>query len=362
MRRRLMDISPILFFAKFIKLGIWVILLVCGIAAFLISVSTTVFVVDSIFPNTYIPLLAGIALDLAKISSIFIERFTKQMDGAMQFISVVWRLFLVGIAALFTCITISGVMLNQNVDEILAESQVLAKDQYENAVKLENDSYLDQYNQLEEEKEKERVTGIGERYMQLLAEQSALVSAHNERLDALNSDYEATLDSLSKDTFEGNIHKNVALFENFKETINMSFNVETTYSWWVLVLVGLIALVLELTMYVLFNHIAGALVPFVIPLQEIAKEDLEYRIEMKKNRLDFRRAMDMIKYDSDLKMFEQAVEADVVEDKYENYTLKTERDMHKFRDEIEKDLDRNLITDIVTILDDFKSRKLKKDS
>lgn len=330
-----------------------------GCAAVLISISTTVFVLGHIFPNTYIPMGAGIALDLAKVSSIYMGNFNRNQNMTTKYFGIVWRLMLVAIAALFTCISITGMMFNKNIGTMASAEKQMAKEQYENMLAIEKEDYNSRYSVLEEEKREELVTGVGPRYKRLCEEQLALTESYQLRNTELTQEYNMKLQDISIDTFEGNRNKNVILFENFKDSINMAFSIKTTYTYWILVLVVMVALILELTTYVIFDNLATSIQPYILKLQNQRSLALESYFQIRKNEIEFETEVSNIATDSNLQKVENSAEAEVLAEKYSDGLLKAELEINEEIENIKSNTDKHLLASLKDVISDLRVRNRK---
>lgn len=355
---KFLNITGIRFFNFFIIL----LQFISGMAAVVISISTTVFVLSELFPNTFVPIVAGLSLDLAKVSSIFMANFTKNKNNVTRLLSVFWRLMLVTIAALFTAITISGVMFNMNIDEMAESQKKLIGNQYENTLEMENEDYNRKYSIIESQKAEERKTGIGVRYEQLVKEQEEMTLVHNERMKELTIEYNENLKRISKDTFEGDRNKNIVLYENFKDAINLAFNLETSYTFWIFLQVVLIALILELTTYVVFDGLATSVSTYVFQLQDFKKKSLESYFQIRSNELEFATEVDSIQKDSKLQKIENSANANVLEEKFSDDVLKAEKVINSELEEVESNINKGLLDNITDILSDIKNNHASKKS
>ncbi len=347
-------------FANMIRILLGILLFISGIAAFGLSVSTTVFVISHVFPNPWIAIIAGIGLDLAKITSIFMNNMTEQMDREKRLINRVWRITLLLIAVLFTCITISGMLLNKNENVILSERQQQLDEQYQVLIDKETDRYEARAAEINADLDFERKTGIGERYEALEKELETLTENHMDYVYQLSNELEQKNIELSKNRFEGDRRKNDALIDNFKETINDAFNLKLTYTWWILIIVGIIAVTLELTMYVIFDIMGRGLESVVKPLRELSRAKREYDIAQKQSDVDFGKKSIQIKSDSAFKKLINATEAGVLEDKIENEALRIKNEIDNTIDEMKNDQDTLILTSLKGTLKDVMNRRRKK--
>lgn len=348
-----------LFFANMTRMLIGLLQMLSGLAAFALSATTSAFVIHHVFPNPYIPIAAGISLDLAKVTSIFMHRFSQEKKRSKVLLSFLWRTILVSVAALFTCIAVSGMLLNKNEGTILTKKKDQLTTQYQTMLAEEKDTFLSRRKALEEEKNKERVTGIGERYKQLEAEMKQLAGTYEERVMFLNNELAQKLSALETERFEGDRRKNELLFENFKETINKNFSVSTTYTGWILILVIAIALTLELTIYVTFDNMAGSILPYIRSLQEQAKVELRHRLDMHRNEMVYERRADDIITEGVIQEMEDAKNAKIIAEKFENFNRKAKKEMEGELSRAKKGFARSISESIKGFMTDLTDRGRK---
>ncbi|MFZ5353306.1 MAG: hypothetical protein ACOZCL_11370 [Bacillota bacterium] len=341
-----------LFFTNFIRVLVYILQLMSGLAAFALSATTSAFVIHHVFPNPYVPIAAGIGLDLAKVTSIFMHRFSLDQRTSRKAISFIWRGTLISIAALFTCIAVSGMLLNKNQDVILKEKQELITAQHNSILAEEKERYLLFSQTIINEKEKERETGIGERYLQLDEELKELARTYESRVNQLNEEYYLKLAALSNETFEGDRRMNDSLFENFRQTINRNFNVSTTYAGWIMVLVIAIAVSLELTIYSVFDSLACNILPYVKTLQDQERAELDHRIELHRNDMNYEKRADDIITTGVIEEMEEAKNARIVTEKLDNFALRAKKEMEKEIEKTKKSLNKNMLESMKEFLAD----------
>lgn len=331
---------------------------VAGTAAFLISATTSGYVISHISPYPAFAYAAGMAFDLTKVTGIFVETFGRgslREQSRISSAKLIWigrtlRISLMLLAFIMSAIAISGNLLNKNEGQIIEGKKIELKAQYDRLIVTENNIYNEKYREIQNGLNKERRTGIGPRYKQLEQERDRLSKYHLSIVKGYETEMGKKLEQMETKRLENDYRTNDQLINNFLLTVNKNAGTRISYEWLIILLVCICSGTIELTIFYTFS-VMGNQLQEGMSKYHLYKTELEaYKMRAAINGMEVEEKAEQLVNEAVLETMKNAKDEGLLMDKLTNRKIRISKDMGKLREKLTEGLKDNILKDLDKIL------------